>query len=94
MEAKIQSLIDVYKTNRDDLKRTYIQCKFSVKIARKKYYNEAKEIQRFCFDNWKNGKKQREIAEMLGIHTSTVAFHIKNYNRNRKGNEKIQRDIC
>lgn len=83
MNQSIQSLIDVYKTNRNDLKRTYAGYKFTVKIAGKKYYNEAKEIQRFCFDNWKKGKKQREIAEMLGIHTSTVAFHIKNYNRNR-----------
>ena len=86
VSAEMQSFIGVYSQTRDQQKQAYKGYNFSVKPQGRKYYNEAKEIQKFCFDKAKEGKKYREIRDMLGIHTSTVAHHIKMYNRNSKNN--------
>lgn len=55
---------------------------FNLKSTGKKYYSNVKEVKRFCFDKWKEGKTQREIGEMLGLDRSTVSCHITSYCKN------------
>lgn len=58
---------------------------FVLKSPGRKYYNEAKEVQRFCFDKSKEGLSHKQIASILGFKNhSTVAYHIKNYNKKTK----------
>lgn len=78
----------LYQNNREKQKETYPDIfkqqgyNFYLKLPGKKYYNESKEIQRFCFEKWKEGKKYREIADMLGLKSyTTVCYHIKNYTK-------------
>lgn len=81
MTPEMQSFIGVYSENREQQKQAYKGYNFAIKPQGRKYYNEAKEIQKFCADKVKEGKKYREIGEMLGINYSTVAHHVKMYNR-------------
>lgn len=61
---------------------------FVLKSPGRKYYNEAKEVQRFCFDKWKSGLTHEKIARMLGLkNTATVTYHIKKYNQDAKNNK-------
>lgn len=58
---------------------------FKLKKPGRKYYNESIEIQRFCFDKWKEGFKQKEIANILNLkNQATVAYHIRKYNESNK----------
>lgn len=58
---------------------------FILKQPGRKYYNESKEIQRFCFDKWKEGLTQRKIALMLNFkNQATVAYHIRKYHESNK----------
>lgn len=84
MNPEIQSFIDVYKENRDKQKQSYSGYNFILKMPGRKYYSEAKEVQRFCFEQYKNGKKQSEIAAMLGLKNAcTVSYHIKQYTQRK-----------
>lgn len=83
MTPEIKSFIGIYSENREQQKQAYKGYNFSIKPQGRKYYNEAKEIQKFCFDKSKEGKKYREIGDMLGINYSTVAYYIKTYNQRK-----------
>lgn len=74
----------IYQNNRKMQTQSYQGYNFTLKSPGRKYYNEVKEIQRFCFEKSKEGKKYREIAEMLGLKDhSTVAYHIKQFNKTK-----------
>lgn len=92
MNPEIKSFVEVYERNREKQKEAYKErfkdqgYNFYLKIPGKKYYNEAEEIQRFCFEKYKEGKKQDEIAAMLGLkNSSTVSYHIKKYTHKNHG---------
>ena len=47
------------------------------RILSKAIKNELTPLQKYCFtEHFLNGKKQKEIAEQLGLNCSTVSRHI------------------
>ncbi len=55
---------------------------FTLKSPGRRFYNDL-EIKRFCFDKWQEGYTQSEISKMVGLDRSTVAYHIKKYDKNK-----------
>ncbi|ASK29696.1 hypothetical protein CEY12_06080 [Chryseobacterium sp. T16E-39] len=89
MSPELESLIQVFKSNRENMKLSYNSTltfkeqgyEFSMKIPGKRYRGQvALEVQKFCFDRWKEGHTLAEIGDMLGLKShASVKNHLKNF---------------
>lgn len=80
---EMQNFIGVYSENREQQRQAYPGYNFTIKSQGTRYRN-GDEVGRFCADKSKEGKRYREIAQMLGLKDhSTVAYYIKTYNQRK-----------
>lgn len=62
MTPEIKSFIGIYSENREQQKQAYKGYNFSIKPQGRKYYNEAKEIQKFASINQKKERNTGRSA--------------------------------